>query len=319
MTKLLTAVEQTGFVTAPAMLEKNDAEQMANDTLKNIEQCAREINVRFSDYIRAVSRWVNPSPLTNSFSDIVKQKIQPTIEEYMNTKITFVKTNIIIKSPFAPSPTPCHQDISYSPNNPYEFSCWLALTNIKLADGPLKLLPNSHQGPILPAIDFWQPDYIDQMRHSQRWLQHAVACPVPAGDGILFDSRTWHGSQPLSSNNLRIALVTRWKRDDYQGPTQVIPPIIKEGFGMWTSGEKTQQYLCHILNKPHTTPLIELIDRYIDTRTLTHEAKRSLAQLRILHLAHEQHNGGDTQGDVYKNVWGNIIAPIRENKKLSPV
>ena len=65
-----------------------------------------------------------------------------------------VKINVISKTRFASSPVPFHQDIAYSPNTPYQFSAWLALTDAPLQSGPLEVIVGSHRGEIEPAVDF---------------------------------------------------------------------------------------------------------------------------------------------------------------------
>ncbi|WP_409014043.1 phytanoyl-CoA dioxygenase family protein [Arsenophonus sp.] len=42
-------------------------------------------------------------------------------------------------------PIPYHQDISYSRDDPYEFSLWLALQDVNLSDGVLEFLPYSQK------------------------------------------------------------------------------------------------------------------------------------------------------------------------------
>lgn len=319
MTNLLTKLDNIGYCILPELINPNEAREMQKCVLNLLEKCAQELGVSLPHYLSSVSRWADPSPITKPFTQTVSNMLQPQLEQYLNTKLTLSKMNVILKSPNAPSPTPCHQDISYTPNAPYDFSCWLALTDIDLTDAPLTLLPKSHLDPILPAIDFWKTDFVDNMRNSKNWQLNSISCPIKSGSAIIFDSRIWHGSTPLTSPNIRIALVTRWKTSHRTNTKYNIPAIKKEGFGMWTSGEQTHNFFSRILKFPTSTSLTTLIDKYLETFYLTSYAKKALYQLKILHLACEKHNGGDTQGEVYKNIWKYIMSVHTDQKmELQP-
>lgn len=317
MYDITTDLEKNGYCVVPNIINRNQAEKMQKSILNILEMFANEIDVSLSAYLKSVSRWAAPSPITEPFLEIVNNIIKPNLEESFCSSLQNAKINIIVKSPYAPSPTPCHQDISYTPHDPYDFSCWLALTDIDINDAPLALLPGSHLSSISTAIDFWQPNFIDRMRDSKNWENHAITCPIQSGSAIIFDSRLWHGSAPLKSSTLRIALVTRWKIPNSDLHQINIPAIKKEGFGMWTAGEITHQFLSSALNNPESKSRHDLIDLFISQYNLSSEAKQSLLQLKILHLAHEKHNGGDTQGEIYKNVWRHILSKLKPKQALA--
>jgi len=42
------------------------------------------------------------------------------------------------------------------------------------------------------------------------------------------------------------------------------------------------------------------------------DAIDALQKLKILHLAHLRHNGGDATGTIYKNLWKVLLRPLEE-------
>lgn len=70
---------------------------------------------------------------------------------------TAEKSNVICKTADLIDAVPFHQDISYSFNDPYHFSVWLALNNVNKTSGALQVIEDSHNWKIQPLVDFWHP------------------------------------------------------------------------------------------------------------------------------------------------------------------
>lgn len=294
-----------------------------SDILLSIEKCAIELKCSTEDYLSSVSRWVHPSPIiTDSVLLFVDNWVKKIAGDFMGKPVTLSKINIISKSAYSTLAIPCHQDIAYSKENPYQFSIWLALQNVSLADGPLEFLPRSHLEKIEPAIDFWEPNFIDKMALSSKWQKNFRSVPVRAGDAILFDSRIWHRSADNKSNQNRFALVTRWSQIGYPSPSE-IPEKIPAKFGMWTCGELTRSLLqrglyCYDQENVvgSLTTLIQRWQRKLkDSKGLPFmvdlsKAQKALGNLLVLQKASEIHNGGDAQGIVYPELWRHFLAPL---------
>ncbi len=292
-----------------------------------IRQCARELNCTTEQYLHNVSRWIDPSPITQPIYPWAKTFFSSILSERIGKNIELIKMNIISKSAYARQPVPCHQDIAYSREHPYEFSLWFALQDITLNDGVFECLPGSHTGAITPAVDFWQPGFVDQMALSTTWRNHFIRLPVQAGDAILFDSRIWHRSAISHSGRDRFAIVTRWRRVDYQPPAD-IPERIPAYFGMWTCGPLTASLLhqglaqiFHAFDRkiiPDLNTCIQIWNEKLNQHEKLPfvidraQAQQALNHLSILHQAAERHNGGDAQGIVYPNVWTHFLKPLSE-------
>lgn len=244
--------------------------------------------------------------------------------DFLGEEAALSKVNIISKSAYANAPVPCHQDIAYSRENPYEFSLWLPLQDVTLKDGALEFLSGSHLRKIVPAVDFWEPYFEDKMYLSPDWQQNFISVPIRAGDAIVFDARIWHRSAKNESGHNRFAIVTRWSRINYCSTCE-IPEKNPAKFGMWTCGALTEtilkQGLLSCFQLDVDTDLSNLIplwqERFKEEKPLPFlvdvpKAQRSLNDLWILHKAAKLHNGGDAQGIVYPNLWHCFLKPLSE-------
>jgi hypothetical protein len=308
------SLQRDGFICMPQVIDP----VLCNSLLKQIRlQLARfiidhhQINSK-KEYFSAVNRWpldklIDKTTLENLLL-LIREKLSP----YINQSYELYEADVLYKSPIASLPTPCHQDISYVRQKPYSFSIWIALTEVTENDSALQFLPGSHQGTIAPAVDFWQPDYVDNMRNSAQWLSEAKTCPASAGDGLLFSSRLWHASLTQKLPRERFAIVLRWGNLEMR--VDHIPVPIAVPFGMWNCGELTYQYLLKGLKHlgfNNITSLEEMIDQWqlliaqneAPFVMPNNEAAKALTQLKILHIAYYAYRGGDGQGIVYPMLW----------------
>ncbi len=284
---------------------------------QKIKQHAQTLQSNQEDYLTAVSRWlIHTQDLR---FEIIHQKLHQILKELVNANI-LVKSNLISKNQFANGKLALHQDISYSPQNPYEYSAWLALTDSPLESGTLCVVPGSHLGEIEAAVDFWSPFFKEKKINIEK-----KSLAVHAGDLIIFDSRLWHGSDPNFIKHERFALVTRWKSDTYIPPK--IPPIKPLDFGMWQCQNQAQAILKYAIkfsfdiDSNDFLDLLGLWKRYFQKGFLPKDnqnikAIQSIELVEILHRAHQDHQGGDAQGVIYFNLWHQCLMPIQDHLKI---
>lgn len=304
-----------GALFIPQMIFPECAEEFKKTVESAIIQCAKELNVPVDLYLSAVSRWMDPSPVTAAFPEFIQGELKDLLEELFSADLELKKFNVICKSPHARDMIPCHQDIAYSKDDPYEFSLWLALTDVAQLDGALEVLTRSQLDEIRPAIDFWDPEFKDEMRNSDRWKHEKKSYIMNKGDAVLFDSRVWHGSALNTSNNIRIALVTRWKTVGFAGFNQTIPEKKPAKFGMWSCGNKTFECLKAFMDNSSAEYTAEFIHSVVNRIKSGNEsfnfdndlAVQALSKLAILHQASQTHNGGDALGVVYADVWKHFL------------
>jgi hypothetical protein len=312
-----------GYVVVKNIIPEPDIKQLRELILKNIKECVEQLNMTEDNYLSVVSRWANPSPVTSNLPSFLLDVLSKTTEEIIGSIPSLNKLNIICKNEYCSGPVPYHQDISYSPHEPYQLSSWLAIHDVEADSGPLEVIPGSHLDPITSAVDFWSPDYVDNLVLKK----HAKPLSISAGDVVFFDSRLWHGSSESLSLTPRFALVSRWTVESWQ-QKKFIPPIDPKHFGMWTCGDITHQILSEglkVLFNKVEEDFLYLIDAWIKILehaqlpfvVNTNQSLKSLHKIKILHLAYMHHNGGDATGVLYKSLWKTFLSPLKNHLDLT--
>jgi ectoine hydroxylase-related dioxygenase (phytanoyl-CoA dioxygenase family) len=306
-----------GYYVAKGVVPKNLIRETRQSILESIKSCSEDVGVSEKDYLSSVSRWVSPSPITSAVTNSLLEHVSQATQSLLENTPHLSKFNVICKNDQCRDAIPYHQDISYSPESPYQGSAWLALQDVPENAGPLEVIPGSHEEPLKSAVDFWSPEYKPDPSLKKR----AVKVPLCAGDVVFFDSSLWHGSSENIASTSRYAIVTRWTTQAWY-PSQFIPPIQPSYFGMWTSGELTQEILSEGAafffqsRKTDFLKLLELWIEKIEQASLPFSidlalAVESLKRIKILHLAYLKHNGGDATGNLYKSLWQSFLCPLK--------
>jgi ectoine hydroxylase-related dioxygenase (phytanoyl-CoA dioxygenase family) len=308
---------EKGYAVVKRAIPKNTAVDLRQITEREIDTCAKQLGCLKEDYLTSVSRWADPSPVTAGVSPLILEKLHEVAQKFIKKPVHLNKMNIICKNAHCTGTVPYHQDISYSPQDPYEFSMWVALNDISGDSSPLEVIPESHLLPLKPAVDFWSPHYEQDTSLKLR----ARKLILEAGDAVFFDSRLWHGSGTNRDLSSRYALAARWSSEDWSF-SELIPPIEPDFFGLWTSGKMTEDLLAEglsVLFRRSEADFIKLLDvwmQYLQESSLPFvidisSALESFKNLKILHLAHIHHNGGDAIGTVYRNFWEIFLSPLK--------
>lgn len=309
---------EKGYAVVRRVVFQNSIRNLRQEIEIKVNACAKQLGFLKEDYLTSVSRWVDPSPITSCVTPHMLKKLSQTAQALIRKPVYPKKMNVICKNAHSTGPIPYHQDISYSPQDPYEFSMWVALNDISSDSGPLEVIPGSHLLPLKPAVDFWSPNYKPDPSLKDR----AVKLTLEAGDVVFFDARLWHGSSDNRDLSSRYALVVRWSSEGWEF-NQLIPPIEPDFFGLWTSGKVTADLLATglrvIFNRfePDFIKLLDIWMQYLQENPLPFVADISnvlgaFKNLKILHLAHTFHNGGDATGTVYKNIWEKFLSPLKD-------
>lgn len=306
-----------GYYVAKGIIPEKLLQETRQRILEAIKFCSQEISVSEKDYLSSVSRWLSPSPITSAATESLLEHVSQATQNLLQDTPYLSKFNVICKNDQCRDAIPYHQDISYSPENPYQVSAWLALQDVPEDAGPLEIIPGSHKELLKPAVDFWSPEYKPDPTLKIR----AIKLPLSAGDVVFFDSSLWHGSSENVASASRYAIVTRWTTQAWH-PSQFIPPIQPSYFGMWTSGELTLKILSEgaafffQIKEKDFLKLLELWLEKVEQAYLPFSidqalAVESLKRIKILHLAHLKHNGGDATGNLYKNLWQSFLCPLK--------
>lgn len=309
---------EEGYAVVKRVITKNTAVDLRQITELKIDSCAKQLGFLKEDYLASVSRWVDPSPITAGVSPLILKKLHEAAQKFIKKPVHLKKMNIICKNAHCIGAVPYHQDISYSPQDPYEFSMWVALNDIAEDSSPLEVIPESHLLPLKPAIDFWSPYY----EPDTSLKVSAKKLILEAGDAVFFDSRLWHGSGENKDLSSRYAMAMRWSSENWKF-NEPIPAIEPKFFGLWTCGKMTEDLLAEGLSvlfrrsEPDFIRLLDIWMQYLHESSLPFlidmsSALASFKDLKILHLAHIHHNGGDAVGTVYRNFWEKFLSPLND-------
>jgi hypothetical protein len=309
--------ELNGYYIERGVIPQDLIKKTRESILEAIKDYAQIIGVSQKDYLSSVSRWVSPSAVTSCVPDFLLKLVCRATQNLLEDTPYLSKFNVICKNDQCRDPVPYHQDISYSPQNPYQVSAWLALQDVFEDSGPLEVIPGSHKEPLKPAVDFWSPEYKPDLSFKRR----SKKLPLSAGDIIFFDSSLWHGSSENAASSSRYAVVTRWSTKAWTAP-QFIPPLEPGYFGMWTSGEITQEILSEgaaLFFQSKEEDFLKLLELWIDKLqqiSLPFDVDQALAiahlkRVKILHIAFLKHNGGDATGNVYKSLLQCFLGPLK--------
>lgn len=321
-------MEKNGFLVLTDVLNQSYCDLLLMEIKYSLEKLIISHQIAPENYFNVVNRWPLSKLISTKEYNTLLQQVKNRVEETINGSVAAFEADVIYKSIHAPAPTPWHQDISYAWKRPYLCSTWIPLTDVTAADSSLLFQPGSHHYPILPAVDFWAPDYEDPKRASAEWNHRVKQCVVNTGDGILFSSRVWHASQAHQFRNARFAIVLRW--GNKQSLSISIPLPIKNEFGLWTCGDTTQQLLkkgWRYLHHEEITGANALLTKwikYIETHFVTFiknpmEALDALRNVQLLNHASNQYNGGDGQGIIYKTLWSTLLLPLSNHLDINTI
>jgi ectoine hydroxylase-related dioxygenase (phytanoyl-CoA dioxygenase family) len=118
-------------------------------------------------------------------------------------------------------PTIWHQDLGVaneSADDSEVITAWFGLTDAPIKAGPLRVVPGSHRTGLLTHCRDYEgngPEFrVPYVQIPERLfdVDHQVPLPTKAGDVILFDSQTVHGSLPNLGEHCRISFDLRYNR-----------------------------------------------------------------------------------------------------------
>ncbi|AWN81622.1 phytanoyl-CoA dioxygenase family protein [Candidatus Cardinium hertigii] len=313
-------LEEKGFMVVRQLIPLALAEAALADIKHTLTKLAQRLSVPIADYMYCTGRWATDSPVTKCISTL-DVFIKHYLEALWQCPVVAKKANVICKTADLIESIPFHQDIAYSFNAPYHFSVWVALNDVRATSGALQVIKGSHQWPVAPLVDFWQPHFVD--RKADIYKDQIETLPIATGDAIIFDAKLWHGSAENLEAKDRFSYVTRWVIPAKEFPE--IPKPKVSDFGLLNCGFLTE----HILRK--ALPLFvhltipqnktELIYSWLNLLTQPLpisgidpiQAQQDLYKLLILEQASTLHDAGDSLGKVYKNVWFSLLRFLNQS------
>lgn len=289
---------------------------------------ANDLEMRLDDYLAVVSIWKQQSSLVLAIATWAEFQLKGIASQTANCPVKLNKIAIINEGRLGAIHTmPAHQDIAFTPDDPFEFSILTPLTSISPSTGALQFLPGSHRSPICPPVDMFNPNFDDDICKSDHWKKNAISIPVNAGDCIVFDSRIWYRCVGNQSNQVRFLVMTHWRRTDNieQLPTTLpyetsfdwankatILDVLTRGIAqldetvdVTESEDLLFGYLLkwrEILAQNQHSHLLKLCYK---------DAWNAVENFFIIYQTYIFHGGDSMNGEVYAKLWSSFLQPMR--------
>lgn len=313
-------LNEQGYAYIKEILNADTCSKLKEKINKRLQEFIHFHACSEQEYFSAINRWPLSSVIDAELLQDLITQLTPLVSQMYGVELQPYEMDVLYKSTFADLGTPCHQDIAYARKRPYHASTWIALTKVTPMDSPLQVLPGSHQKPILPAIDFWQPNFIDAFRQTDEWQQQAITFSANVGDSVIFSSRLWHGSLKHQSLQPRLTIAIRWGNEALSYEAIPLPSPTK--FGIWNCGEFTQTLLqqglkdIYGLQPSNFLAAIQAWEEFVVSKQLPFQGNIqqmyiALKKLRLLNEGYQKYSGGDGQGIVYAKVWKEVLLPLQ--------
>ena len=189
----------------------------------------------------ALRRVASPVEISDDYWDVAQDNAALDLTAAIfSPNIKFYASKINLKLPGSKTAVKYHQDFPFDPHTNMDMMTVLIfLDDVTMENGPLQLVPGSHQGPL---HSLWQDGRFtgavaDDVE--QDAIQRSVACTGKAGDACLMHSAVLHGSSSnLSQDPRRLFIITYVAEDAQPFVPNPIPTIYD---GTVVRGQKTGQ------------------------------------------------------------------------------
>ena len=118
-----------------------------------------------------------------------------------------------VKEPGSPAFAGWHQDTAYCDIKPIVVIALIALSECSEASGPLRVIPSSHNGPLLPHNEhFGTNSLLTREQEISTGLDEArgVTLPMAAGEMVFFNNAICHSSRPNLSDDRRVLMLIEY-------------------------------------------------------------------------------------------------------------
>jgi ectoine hydroxylase-related dioxygenase (phytanoyl-CoA dioxygenase family) len=153
-----------------------------------------------------VFKWIN---------ELIRDaRILDAVEDVLGPNLLAWGTNFFIKDPGEDAYISWHQDSTYwGLSHPDVTTAWIALSDVTVENGAMRMLPGSHLMDQLPHVDtFAAGNLLTRGQEVQVDVDESrvVDVPLKPGEMSLHHVRIVHGSGPNRSSGRRIGLAIRY-------------------------------------------------------------------------------------------------------------
>ena len=210
---------ERGYIVAESFLDEEWLQRMRAAYLAAVER-SREVEAsnqwfslqadhnRDEPRIQRIERLPDQDPEFWAF--VVESRLAELAADIVGPDVVYRDSMINVKSPGQGGAVGWHQDLPFYPHtNTSTIQILIALYDVPPEQGPLELIPGSHQGPIYEHYDD-AGNWTGKVRAADLdvidWSSKTTL-PCKAGDAILLHPLTLHGSGPNNSQRSRPYLI----------------------------------------------------------------------------------------------------------------
>ena len=185
------------------------SEEAASRYRQRLEASKRSVGGKFTGLMTQ-----KPHLLFTWLAELAREPaVLDLVEQVVGPDILLWSTEFFIKEPGDDRFVPWHVDDTFWHIEPeIQTTVWIALSNIELANGPLRYIPGSHKKPPLPiAIEASEHNMLNSGQVAQGVDEsEAVDVVLRPGEAAIHDSRTLHASGRNLGRDSRIGVVARY-------------------------------------------------------------------------------------------------------------
>jgi len=154
------------------------------------------------------------------FQELAKNsKILDKLGEVFGENICLYENSLVYKPKGKRNAVPWHQDFISRPKEPLKYIGWIALDDVRIENGAMKIIPGSHKFGFLKWFRLKGETHHDRLDLSQIDANNAVYVELDAGDVLIFNQLVVHSSDECDSEKPRRAY-----RISYAGMDKIIIP-----------------------------------------------------------------------------------------------
>ncbi|HEX8236084.1 MAG TPA: phytanoyl-CoA dioxygenase family protein [Abditibacteriaceae bacterium] len=195
--------ERDGFFIVPQLFDAEECKTWKREALRVLRESA---GPKSTVYVGAAAA----SPIFYALAG--DSRLVAVLRALMPHGVAFLSDKIVFKSGTKMFATPWHFDAAYWPHTRPKLSVWIALDEVREANGALKVLPGSHQRS-------WQSTGGDAAATNDEFTTVVTpdwqagdekVCPLPQGGVIIFADRLLHASCPNTDGGDRYSLISTY-------------------------------------------------------------------------------------------------------------
>lgn len=213
-----------GFVILKKVFDTDTLTKMRDLTDRIIQDGEKELEDPFSPYYMrhrtdqgALYDLFQRHP---EFQDMAKNNvILDEIAKVVGDDIFLYENSLVYKPKGKNNEVPWHQDFINRPTEPIKFIAWIALDDVLIDNGAMKVIPGSHKNGFLPWFTIPGETHHTRLKLDGIKLDDYIFAELEAGDVLIFNQLLLHSSDRIVSDKPRRAY-----RISYQGFEQIFTP-----------------------------------------------------------------------------------------------